>query len=303
METSDVLDAATDVLTELAGRKFDVLELRKPVSISVAVSMAKVISKLSPMLGNLIEFNVVEVLNDSEQFLGLGTWKRQDPGFPDAVFLGEIDPIPGLEIKAWFPLATEITARFKGSQNALTQGNTYVALIAWLPEFVVYGCPRIIDVCLIEGGSVARARDAHYHAPPKYLVIEPEDTSMRTSNLQQTTTSGYVLQKASQAAENVVESWGPDGRVYLPTPEYKAKLIDLRNQFDYRLDTNYAKMDRIQHPEVEAFKARVLEQHFQGMTIKRWAALFSKEKARAKLGRAFSEHLDIKDEDAEALVK
>ena len=40
------------------------------------------------------------------------------PGFPDTIFIGpNVTPSPGFEIKAWFPLATEITARFKDSQK------------------------------------------------------------------------------------------------------------------------------------------------------------------------------------------
>jgi hypothetical protein len=71
--------------------------------------LGKVISKLSPLLGNLIEFNTVEFLNKQKAFSPFGKWKRQDPGFPDTIFSGSIQPTPGLEIKAWFPLATEIS--------------------------------------------------------------------------------------------------------------------------------------------------------------------------------------------------
>ncbi len=39
--------------------------------------------------------------------------------------------------------------------------------------------------------SIAEARDQHYHKPPDYLVVEPEDTSRRTKNLRQTNTNGY----------------------------------------------------------------------------------------------------------------
>jgi len=41
----------------------------------------------------------------------------------------------GMEIKAWFPLATEITARFYNSQAFLQDYNTKVVVICWLPEF------------------------------------------------------------------------------------------------------------------------------------------------------------------------
>lgn len=100
----------------LAGHQFDLLTVAKPVSPDAAVNLAKVISKLSPLLGNLIEFNTCEYLSDKPEFKPLGKWRRQDPGFPDAIFEGSIRPAPGFEIKAWFPLATEITARFKDSQ-------------------------------------------------------------------------------------------------------------------------------------------------------------------------------------------
>lgn len=179
------------------------------MSPNAAVHLAKVISKLSPLLGNLIEFNTVELLNARDEFRAYGRWVRQDPGFPDTIFQGSIQPTPGFEIKAWCPLATEITARFKDSQNHFVAGNIFVALLAWMPEYVIYGKLRILAVCVIEGGSVAHARDTHYHNPPDYLVIEPEDTSARTRNLQQTNTSGYKWQGTSEEfaeAEKLVQS-------------------------------------------------------------------------------------------------
>ena len=137
------------------------------------MNLAKVISKLSPLLGNMIEFNTVEVLNAVEDFHQFGKWVRQDPDFPDTVLLGTISPTPGFEIKAWFPMATEITARFKDSQNHFINDNTYVAMLAWLPERVIFGKPKIIGVCIASGKSVSEARDTHYHDPPDYLVSNP----------------------------------------------------------------------------------------------------------------------------------
>ena len=61
---------------------------------------AKFISKLSPLLGNMIEFSTVDLLNEHD-WNDLGTWVRQDPGFPDALFQSEtVVPNPGIEIKA-----------------------------------------------------------------------------------------------------------------------------------------------------------------------------------------------------------
>lgn len=305
MNTADIIEVASSHLRALPGHIFDVLTLSKPVSPEAAINLARVVSKLSPLLGNLIEFNTVEILNEQTEFHPYGKWIRQDPGFPDAVFQGSIEPTPGFEIKAWFPLATEITARFKDSQNRFSGGNTYVALLAWLPEYVIYGRPRILGVCILEGGSVARARDSHYHRPPDYLVLEPGDTRSRTRNLQQTNTNGYKWQGTPEQfaeAQQMVAGWGPDGRTYRPTPEYQELLRQLLNRYSYRLDTNYAKIDRIFQPEIEEFKQRIYNTPVHGMTVREWLRLHRSTNDDA-IGGSFARYLNITDQDAEALVK
>lgn len=298
MNTQEVISLARKYLRGLVGHEFDVLEIVKPVSPEAAVNLAKIISKLSPLVGNLIEFNTCEYLNDQKGFAAYGKWRRQDPGFPDTIFSGSISPTPGFEIKAWFPLATEITARFKDSQKHFLKDQTYVAMLAWLPEFLIFGKPKIIDIVVVSGGSVAKARDDHYHNPPDYLVLEPEDTATRTSNLQQTNTNGYKFQgnpTQFRDAQTIVSSWGVGGTKYLPTPAYQLKLRELISRFPYRLDTNFAKMDRIVHAEIEVFKKRVLNSHFHGKTIGEWNRLLSREddaSIRCELQQCF----DIRDE-------
>ena len=278
MDYKQVLETAKSQLTSLDSHLIDVLDLTRPATLDYAKQLAKVISKLSPLLGNMIEFSTVDLLNEYD-WQGQGKWIRQDPGFPDALFKSDtILPNPGIEIKAWFPFATEITARFKDSVTIFKDNNIDVALIAWLPEHVIWGKPQIIDVLVVTGKSVAEARDRHYHCPPDYIVFEPEDTSARTSNLQQTNTNGYKLQADKCDAEEaraVVASWGKDGKRYSPLLEYQRRLQALQGRFVYRLDTNYAKIDRIEHPEIEAFKQKVLATEFQGKTIKAWSAALS----------------------------
>ncbi|WP_223269870.1 hypothetical protein [Nostoc sp. 'Peltigera membranacea cyanobiont' 213] len=63
MNTQDVIRLASQYLDNLSGHIFDVLDISKPVTVDAALNLAKVISKLSPLLGNLIEFNTVEFLN------------------------------------------------------------------------------------------------------------------------------------------------------------------------------------------------------------------------------------------------
>lgn len=274
MQTREALRIAERALEGQAGHIFDVFTLARPKTTAEAINYLKIISKLSPLVGNLIEFNVVNLLNEVPEFARLGKWKRQDPNFPDALFEGVIDPPPGLEIKAWFPLATEITARFKDSQNYFADDRTYVALLAWLPEHMIFGSPKLIQACVVSGLSVAQTRDNHYHNPPDYLVLEPEDTTDRTRNLKQTNTNGFKFQGTQvqrEQATKIVESWGVDGRIYKPSRKYQDVLRELTSQFPYRLDTNFAKMDRIQHAELEEFKSRVLASNWRGQTIYAWS--------------------------------
>jgi hypothetical protein len=286
VQTIEALRIAEKTLEGQAGHIFDVFTLARPKTTEEAVNYLKIISKLSPLVGNLIELNVVTLLNGVKEFAQFGKWKRQDPDFPDALFEGKISPAPGLEIKAWFPLATEITARFKDSQNHFLDDRTYVALLAWLPESLIYGRPKLIEACVVSGMSVAKARDDHYHNPPDYLVLEPEDTKSRTRNLQQTNTNGYKFQGTlaqRDEATKIVESWGKDGAAYKPNREYQDLLRQLIGRFPYRLDTNFAKMDRIGHPELEKFKDRVIESNWHGQSIYAWAqALFSENENLAE---------------------
>jgi hypothetical protein len=305
MNSREVLSSASLHLQGLAGHVFDLLTISKPVSPDAAVNLAKVVSKLSPLLGNLIEFNTVEFLNDQPEYESFGVWKRQDPGFPDAIFEGSVKPQPGFEIKAWFPLATEITARFKDSQNHFKDDQTYVCLLAWLPDQLIFGKPYIVDVCVVSGRSVAEARDTHYHNPPDYLVLEPEDTTARTRNLQQTNTNGLKWQgtpKQFDEAQRIVESWGREGKKYKPTAKYQALLRQLVNRFPYRLDTNFAKIDRIVHSDIEVFKRRVYGTTIHGLTVAQWNRLLSKG-TDAAIRKALEDRFAIKDEDVGEIIE
>ena len=274
-EYKSILLDASKALAGFAGRTLDVLEVARPPDLDYAVHLSKVVSKLSPLVGNMIEYGAVSYLNEKVAH-PKGKWERQDPGFPDTIFRGAVTPAPGIEIKTWFPLATEITARFKDSITHFADDQTNVAMLAWVPEFIIFGKPRILDVWIDTARSVAEARDKHYHNPPDYLVFEPEDTSARTSNLQQTNTNGYKFQGTPaqfKEAEGIVASWGPKGKAFSHAPAYQAKLAALLGKFKYRLDTNFAKMDRIEHTALEEFKVRVLGSTFYGRTMVEWAKI------------------------------
>ena len=277
-EYINILSFARQRLIALDNHLIDVINIARPTSLAYAKNLAKVISKLSSLLGNMIEFSMVDLLNEYD-WSGKGKWIRQDPGFPDALFQSKVViPNPGIEVKAWFPFATEITARFRNSVTIFKDNNIDMALIAWLPENVIWGKPKIIDVLVVSGKSVAEARDSHYHKPPDYIIFEPENTSERSANLQQTNTNGYKLQQdqcSLTEATAVVETWGKRGRFYSPNPEYQHLLRTLYGNFVYRLDTNYAKIDRIEHKDIEAFKVHVFNTFFHGRTIRQWSKILS----------------------------
>lgn len=287
MSPSETLYIASQLVEAISSRYIDVVEIKKPNSIEYAMNLAKVVSKLSPLIGNMIEFTTTDLLN-AYDWQGQGKWIRQDPGFPDATFLSDcIVPNPGIEIKAWFPFATEITARFKESQRIFIDNpNINVALIAWLPENVIWGKPHILDTLVVSGESVAKARDLHYHRPPSYIVMEPEDTSNRTGNLQQTNTNGYKFQEDRSDIEDArkyVESLGKQFLQYSPAAEYQKKIKKLQSQYIYRLDTNYAKIDRIEHKDIEEFKERILSMSFHGKKIREWARILSDRTSDSEL--------------------
>lgn len=281
MNHKHALLLAEKAIQNLNNHEFDILNISRPSNVEYAISLGKFISKLSPMMSNLIEFKVVESLNRIQELQLFGKWKRQDPGFPDAIFQGDITPVPGIEIKTWFPLATVITARFRETQFHFQNDETKLLLISWIPQYIIWGKPKVLDICLVSALTVAKKRDNHYFNPPYYLVVEPEDTSLRSSNLQQTNVNGYRLQennpKRIREAELFIQQLGSFAKTYNPAPDFQQKVIrPLLSQYNYRLDTNFAKIDRIQMAEIELFKKATLDNKYFGKSIHEWSKLLSR---------------------------
>lgn len=277
--TQDALDLeferALEALNELSQRPVDLLTV-KSLGVGVdAVLIAKNISKLSPFVSTQLENAVIETLTDVPGAEGL-SWARQDPGFPDAglTHLGT-QTGHGIEAKAWYVCGTEITARFRASQTVLIGKRVYVVLVAWIMSDIVFGTPTILGYELFDAEDVARARDEHYHKPPNYIVVEPEDTTERTANLQQANVMGFKLQTRDLARINRMETLLGD-RWEHPYTDWSRTMVDVvRQNLEYREETNFAKLDRIDHPGVEAFKKRILETEYRGRTVKEWRTLLT----------------------------
>ncbi|MCT7978266.1 hypothetical protein [Laspinema olomoucense] len=273
MDYHQALEIATLALLELKGHKIDVITISKPSDLQGAIELSKIVSKLSPIIGNFIEYALIRHLNEIQVWPDGCRWIRQDPGFPDAILSGIPNIVPGIEVKTWFPISTEITARFRDSQTTFQANQIKVVLVCWMLEEVLAGKPKIIDIWIGDALDVAKARDNHYHNPPYYVVMEPEDTSNRTRNLQQTNCNGLVFQGTEmQLAQAIalVNSWGIHSREYRSDRDYQIRLRELTGRFPYRLDTNFAKLDRIGLSSLEIFKTKVLKSLYAGNRIESW---------------------------------
>lgn len=272
----DLLATADAALTRLRGRTMDAVRLHCP-SPADAHLFALIVSKLSPLLGNIFESEVVRTLNAEARPAGW-SWMRQDPGFPDVVLAkGAERSGPGIEIKAWYVHSTEITGRFKESVRLLQKRDVHVAVIAWTMSDVLHGQPYVLDVGLFPALDIAVQRDVKYHKPPLYLCREPEDTTMRTANLQQSNVNGFRLQgsPAEQAAAGVfARSKLSDFSSPAHTPVNQSASAELMSRFPYRLDTNFAKLDRIEYGPLERFKERMLATRLQErLSVLEWTSV------------------------------
>lgn len=297
-EYNQQLGAAREALKLLAGEDVDAIEV-KSADRSEAPFLARIVSKLSPMVGNLMEQRIVSILDD--QAARNYSWSRQDPGFPDAILEheGGEDTKTGIEIKAWYVLSTEITGRFKESQHLLADKNIDVAIVAWCMSHLVFGKPKILGVLTVPGAELAESRDNHYHNPPEYLIVEPQDTKTRTQNLQQSNVNGFKLQESDSDSEELArvraevakgrrEGWG---RFTPHSVESQAAARKLQNELIYRSDTNFAKIDRVGNRAVEEFKSKVLESTYLGKTISRWKSIFAGLSSKSMKERELSERL------------
>lgn len=277
-ELADELRRAEAVLARMKGDLGDVVEIKRP-DIAEAVFYGKIVSKLSPFVGNILENRIVATLNKGTPKNGL-RWVRQDPDFPDAALVtsdGERTHV-GYEVKAWYVLSTELTGRFRESQNLLEGKTIRLCVVPWMLSNIIYGHPVVLDVVTVDALSVAQSRDNHYHKPPSYLIAEPRDTKKRTRNLQQTNVAGYRLQEEEPSVKRVAEKFVEQhpGRTAQPHSEAAQEMVkQLMAKFAYRLDTNFSKIDRLQHDGVEDLKARILGQTRHGATLKQWSTILT----------------------------
>lgn len=276
LNIDNVLNDASSNINSMVDDIFDIINIGEPDSLDYAIFMSHIESKISSIVGNMIEYAMANHLNETSSFRAQGVWKRQDPEFPDNIFVSDqLDEYPGIEVKAWYPLATEITARFKPSQSILSNNNPLLALVAWLPEYILHGRPKIIGVKIIPAMQLAQSRDNHYFDPPSYLVVEPEDTVNRTRNLQQRNVNGFKDQnwtdEEKAKANDFLNTLRFNNHQYSIDPTIHQLTNYLLHHFNYREDTNFAKINRIENPAVTAFKAEIMNKEIFKHPISYWS--------------------------------
>ena len=170
---------AEELLKSLVGSAVPAVTINS-LEATDAPFLGRINSKLSPIIGNLLERQISDLLTEDAD-AGMH-WVRQDPEFPDALLTDETGASTdsGYEVKAWYVLSTELTGRFRESVNLLQGRNIQLAIIAWHLSHIVYGTPLVVGVLTVDALSVAARRDAHYHRPPDYICVEPQDTTART---------------------------------------------------------------------------------------------------------------------------
>lgn len=292
-ELLKVIEKSRETTKALIGTKLDAITI-KSVDPAEAPLLGANVSKLSPMTSTLLEHRVVLDLAKATDG-GRFQIERQDPGFPDAgVFLDGLPTGHGLELKAHNVLSTEITGRFRASQLALEGKLIYVVIIAWVMDKIIHGQPLILDIEFVDALDVARYRDEHYNNPPQYLVSPPDDNEGRIASMLLRNVEGYVLQPSNTESDLakvklIQDALLAQADVTKPHHEHTAELTrHLRANLNYRLDTNFAKIDRIDHPQIEDFKKRNLDREYLGHSFREWRKVLkdiksadAKKRARA----------------------
>lgn len=75
MDCRPILDRAETLVRGMVGQTLDIITIKKPEDVSLAVILSKITSKLSPVYANSIEHSVVKQLN-AVKWGCTGEWMR-----------------------------------------------------------------------------------------------------------------------------------------------------------------------------------------------------------------------------------
>ena len=85
------------------------------------------------------------------------------------------------------------------------------------------------------------------------------------------------MQQAVKDIQKWVKKNNTTNSTLIPaSSQYQEMASFLMSKYPYRLDTNFAKIDRINHNDIESFKERVLNTIIYGKPLSYWSKLLSR---------------------------
>lgn len=293
------IDDAVDIIIDWAeDTTVDVVELNR-CNENAVTEFLKNISKLSPLISVEIETRARDHLRSefSDILPSNINWvvneRIEGEKYPDLALADlQFDPPSnwvwaGIEIKAWCPLATEISGRMMKGQSIMEEYPDQLVLIVWLPENLLYGEPKILATWVGEGQDIAKARDDHWHwvldrdaSTKSSLILEPDFSPDRDPHKQHTNVYRYKWDDDSEGSqekldelEERAEELGIIDEPYSPEDEFQKKVQTLRGEFSeyFTEGSNFRKIGRCHYDELEEFQERFKKETFvEGKSVAQW---------------------------------
>lgn len=281
-------DVVTDLESWVDGRAIDILTVNKCDEDAV-IEFLKNMSKLSSLIsvqietralkhirstyGDRLPENVGWVINER-----IGGEKYPDLAFADFDYEPSSDWVwPGVEIKAWCPFATEMSGRMMKGQSIMQTYPDQLLLVAWLPEHLLYGQPKIIGTWIGDGLEMAKSRDNHWHDPPNSLILEPDFSPEREAHKQHTNVDRYLWDDAASKkddAREMAKELDLLDSSYSYDDDYQRRVRELYSAFDYKKGTNFRKLTRLHHDPLDTFPERIRKNtHIEGKSLHEWNKL------------------------------
>ena len=281
-DLQDWLDGETiDVLTVNRCKEESVIPFLKNMSklsslISVEIeSMA--LNRVSNYYGNELPQNVEWMLNER-----VAGEKYPDLALTDLTFDPPSNWVwPGVEIKAWCPFATEITGRMKKGQSIMEQYPDKLLLVAWVPENLLYGKPKVVGTWLGDGSDMAESRDDYWFNAPKSIILEPDFSPERDPSEQHTNVDRFLWDddnsKLDEARE-LARELGISNSNYSYDEEFQRRVRRLYSEYNYNHGTNFRKLARLHYDPLDNFPDNLREStYIEGKSLQEWDRHLSNE--------------------------
>lgn len=287
-------DVVSDLHHWIDGQTIDVLTVNRCDEDAV-IGFIKNMSKLSSLISVQIEMRAVKRVNSmyNEQLPDNVGWvineriggeKYPDLAFADFEFTPSSDWVwPGVEIKAWCPFATEMSGRMMKGQSIMQKYPDQLLLVAWLPEHLLYGQPKVIGTWKGDGLDMAKSRDNHWHDPPSSLILEPDFSPERDAHKQHTNVDRYLWDdkdSKEDEARQMADNLNILDTSYSYKDEYQQRVRQLYSSFNYKKGTNFRKLNRLHHQPLDNFPDHIRQNtYIEGKSLAEWNTHLSRGEA------------------------